>query len=172
MREKQHPKATKNTCVVTARLRLLSQDRDQLQEYNRWSLSHQRCTHNIFYSQENIISYPTNTNNTSKKPCWFLFCNTSKMCVTWPGTGADVINNWFPPPPPSKYLQPTVRAGVSVSCAKVCWSRSWIHLRPPTTILIYRSLQMRYRHLVSWSEAGNSQYGVVSKHRGRAAVDE
>ena len=51
--------------------------------------------------------------------------------VTWPGTGADVIN-WFPPPH-SKYFKPTVGAGVSVSCAKVCRSRSRIHLRPPTT---------------------------------------
>ena len=46
MREKQHPKATKNTCVVTALSR--TQDRDQLQEHNRWSPSQPQLPETYF----------------------------------------------------------------------------------------------------------------------------
>ena len=139
MREKQHPKATKNTCVVTALSR--TQDRDQLQEHNRWSPSQPQPTRNIFYSQGNISSHPTNT-TAAKNPCLFLFCITFNICGTRALRSDTCVRaRWrcyreIPPPP--KYLQATAGAGVSVSGAKVCRSRSWLHLRPQ--LLGYRSL--------------------------------
>lgn len=72
-----------------------AQDRDQLQEYNRWSLSQHRCTGNIFYSQGNIISHPTNTTSAvlQKSPVCFCFvsqfqhlwdtCSSLPGCDTW-----------------------------------------------------------------------------------------
>ena len=112
MREKQHPKATKNTCAVTARLRLRAQDSDQLQEYNRWGLSQQPGLHwqHILFSREYYFSSrQTNTTSGAKNPCLFLLCITFNICgtraqlypavtrVTCSGTGADVIER-FPLP--------------------------------------------------------------------------
>lgn len=62
------------------------------------------------------------------------FCFVTLRKCVWRGPGQVPMLSTDSPPPPSKYLQPV--AGVSVSCAKVCRSRSWIHLPPTTQILM------------------------------------
>ena len=126
------------------------------------------ATRNIFYSQGNISSHPTNTTAAAaaKNPCLFLFCITFNICGTRALRSDTCVRaRWrcyreIPPPP--KYLQATAGAGVSVSGAKVCRSRSWLHLRPQ--LLGYRSLcTTSQRHLVSGGR-GISQHDTCPRH--------
>ena len=75
------------------------------------------ATRNIFYSQGNIISHPTNTTAAAaKNPCLFLFCITFNICGTRALRSDTCVRaRWrcyreIPPPP--KYLQATAGAGV------------------------------------------------------------
>ena len=97
--------------------------------------------HILFSREYYFSSRPTNTTSGAKNPCLFLFCITFNICgtraqlypgvtrVPCPGTGADVIEKF---PLPQNIFAADSRSR-SVSGAKVCQSRSWFHLRPPTT---------------------------------------